>query len=307
MVKRIAHNKISKEDVLADVKKVYDEKPADAKFKMDYYLAHGKYSKAPFKRLGGWNVIMEELGIPLNLHRNATREEMLDDIHRLRNEFGKVTATIQRKHGKYSQKVTDEMFGSFTAMMLAAGYIPSDIAKSKSNEEILEYLSWLYEQHGFLNSGIINAFSDISFVTILNRFGNMAKVYELLKINPQKQSNLKLFRANYVIGVIANELKEDPIYEWSSDWLLNPEKNNRLFVDGYFVKNKLAVEYDGEQHFKYIPFLHGHDKDKFKRQQTLDRHKTKLLEDNGIKVIRFKYNDPLTIENIMHKLHKKLA
>jgi len=307
MTKRIAHNKLNKEDVIADVKKIYDEKPIDAKFKLDYYLEHGKYSKAPFKRFGGWNAIMKELNIPLNLYRNATKEEMINDIHRLHHEFGKVTATIQRKYGKYSQGITDKMFGSFTNMMIAAGYIPSDIAKSKSDEEIIEYLNWLYKQHGFLNSSIIHAFSDISFVTILNRFGSMTKVYELLNINPEKGTNLQLFRANYVIGVVANMLKEDPIYEWSSEWLLNPEGNNRLYVDGYFSKNKIAIEYDGEQHFKYIPFLHGHDEEKFKRQQMLDRHKENMLNENNIKVIRFRYDEPLTVEHITQKIHKVIA
>lgn len=307
MSKRIAHNIISKEDLLADVKKVYDEKPADVKFKLDYYLEQGKYSKAPFKRLGGWNAIVAELDIPLNVHYDATREEMIEDIHRLRSEFGKVTATIQRKHGKYSQKTTDAMFGNFTNMMLAAGYIPSDIAKKMTDEQLLEKAKELYEEHGYLNSSIFDCYSHISRQTYLSRFGTISAIYEKLGINPERNSNMCLRRASFYIGAAAQFFNETPVPEWTTDWLVNPEKNCHLYVDGYFPKRNVAIEYDGEQHFRYVPFLHGHDESKFKRQQKLDRHKNNLLKKNGITVIRFKFNDPMDINFIADKLHKETA
>ena len=55
----------------------------------------------------------------------------------------------------------------------------------------------------------------------------------------------------------------------------------------YFKESNLAVEYDGEQHYKFIKWMHKDFKN-FLKSKERDAKKNKLLEDNGIKLIRIK-------------------
>jgi very-short-patch-repair endonuclease len=75
-------------------------------------------------------------------------------------------------------------------------------------------------------------------------------------------------------------------------------------VDAYFKESNIAVEYDGEQHFKYIPFLHGSDENKFIRQTTLDEHKASILDSLGIKLIRFRFDEPFDIDFIKERVNE---
>ena len=72
-------------------------------------------------------------------------------------------------------------------------------------------------------------------------------------------------------------------------------------LDGYFSNLKIAIEYDGIQHYEYIPKL---DKtyENFLKRQERDKIKTRLCEENNIKLIRIKYDEPLNIEHLKKKI-----
>ena len=61
---------------------------------------------------------------------------------------------------------------------------------------------------------------------------------------------------------------------------------------------KCVIEYDGEQHFKFIPFWHKTEKG-FEEQQERDNIKTRYCEDNNIKLIRIPYTQYNNIELIL--------
>ncbi|UYL05397.1 hypothetical protein DIDNDMLP_00412 [Klebsiella phage KP13-7] len=75
----------------------------------------------------------------------------------------------------------------------------------------------------------------------------------------------------------------------------------QLPFDFYLPELNICIEYDGEQHFKSIPFYGGDDK--FKKQQNNDQIKNQYCEDNNIRLIRIRYDeDPkeiLTREGII--------
>lgn len=85
------------------------------------------------------------------------------------------------------------------------------------------------------------------------------------------------------------------------DWLVNsypgcPYPPKRMELDLYCDVLKLAVEYDGEQHFKYTPYFHGPPPQGLKRfwgQQQRDQRKNQLCADYGVDLIRISYKTPI--------------
>ena len=61
---------------------------------------------------------------------------------------------------------------------------------------------------------------------------------------------------------------------------------------------KCLIEFDGEQHYKFIPYFHG-DEEGFKLQQLRDNIKTNYCKQYGIKLIRIPYTEFNNIKQIL--------
>lgn len=70
-------------------------------------------------------------------------------------------------------------------------------------------------------------------------------------------------------------------------WLLSME------LDGYNEELRLAFEYQGKQHFEYVPLFHHNDEDNFKNQVERDKLKQELCDDNWVCLILVPYWIPL--------------
>ena len=88
------------------------------------------------------------------------------------------------------------------------------------------------------------------------------------------------------------------IREASPDWL----GNQRL--DIYIPSLNLAIEYQGEQHFKHIARFGGVEG--LRQTQERDRRKKHLCKKNKIKLVFFKYNENLSQENVERRLKNLL-
>lgn len=65
------------------------------------------------------------------------------------------------------------------------------------------------------------------------------------------------------------------------DWLKNPKTNRNLELDFFNPELKIAVEYNGEQHYTYKPFFHKSELD-FQEQVYRDKLKKRLCAENGV-------------------------
>lgn len=77
-----------------------------------------------------------------------------------------------------------------------------------------------------------------------------------------------------------------------------------LELDCYNDDLKLAVEYNGIQHYKYIPFFHK-NKEAFQNQKYRDHMKRELCKKNGITLIEVPYT--VKVEDIETFLRKSLS
>jgi Marseilleviridae restriction endonuclease len=62
-----------------------------------------------------------------------------------------------------------------------------------------------------------------------------------------------------------------------------------LELDGYNEKLKLAIEYNGGQHYKYVKYYHKNGEIDFEKQQKNDAKKIKLCQENNIYLIIVPY------------------
>jgi len=96
----------------------------------------------------------------------------------------------------------------------------------------------------------------------------------------------------------------------SFDWLkTKPACNQRMEIDIWVSDIKLAIEYDGEQHFKPVRFANSMTKEQaikvHKEIQLRDKKKTKLIAQhpNEIKYfVRFNYKETINKELVLDKL-----
>lgn len=92
---------------------------------------------------------------------------------------------------------------------------------------------------------------------------------------------------------VLEEIFKRPFNKYRPDFLRNPVTSNgmdsnNLELDCYNSELQLAVEYNGIQHYKYIPYFHK-TKDSFQNQKYRDYMKNEMCKKNGITLIEVPY------------------
>lgn len=93
---------------------------------------------------------------------------------------------------------------------------------------------------------------------------------------------------------IVKDIFNDAIYQYKCEWL------GRQSIDIYVPSRRLAIEYQGEQHYNPIDIFGGEKA--LQKQKYLDEKKRKLCKDNDVKLIEWKYDEPINTENLIKKL-----
>ena len=74
---------------------------------------------------------------------------------------------------------------------------------------------------------------------------------------------------------------------WKNDIVFEEFRvvGSRLTLDFYNANKKIAVEVQGKQHTKYVPFFHGKNKINYINQLKRDQDKLKFCELNDIQLV----------------------
>ena len=104
---------------------------------------------------------------------------------------------------------------------------------------------------------------------------------------------------------VMQKLFDKPFYKIRPQFLNNPVTfgTNNLELDCFNEELKLAVEYDGAQHYKFIPHFHK-THEGFMNQRYRDYMKEQMCKENNIRLIRVPYT--VKIENIESFIVNKL-
>ena len=96
---------------------------------------------------------------------------------------------------------------------------------------------------------------------------------------------------NMVKGIFPNN---EVVHQASPEWL------GRQRLDIFVPDLRLAIEYQGRQHYEPVLFFGGEDG--FRQTQERDRLKTKLCSENGVTVVFFRYDELITREFVENRI-----
>jgi len=107
------------------------------------------------------------------------------------------------------------------------------------------------------------------------------------KCRSKIQKNVKdLLHRHWIADIVFEEL---------------PVLGTRMTLDFYNANKKLAIEVDGNQHYKYNKFFHSNSRQNFLSQLQRDEKKEYFCEINQIKLVRILERDNLN-EKLLSKL-----
>lgn len=99
----------------------------------------------------------------------------------------------------------------------------------------------------------------------------------------------KMNKGEDIVAEAFESLVNAPVYRnLRPAFLKNPETKQNLELDCYCPKYNIAVEYNGEQHYKF-PSSYHKTKEQFINQVYRDRLKRKLCDQNGVYLISVPY------------------
>lgn len=104
-----------------------------------------------------------------------------------------------------------------------------------------------------------------------------------------------------VYQIIKKLYPTDTIYQYRP-MFLKSDKGGQMSYDVYISGLRVAIEFQGEQHFKPVDFFGGNEA--FKNYLKRDEIKKKISEENGIKLIYVRYDEIINEDTIKEKINK---
>jgi hypothetical protein len=122
--------------------------------------------------------------------------------------------------------------------------------------------------------------------------------------NPYQPNEPKISSGERECKRVLETIFKQPFPKERPNFLRNDVSGgNNLELDCFNSKLNLAVEYNGAQHYKFIPYFHK-NKEAFMNQKYRDELKRRMCSDYGINLIEVPYTIP--VENIQDYLVKEL-
>ena len=168
-------------------------------------------------------------------------------------------------------------------------------------------LQKLWKEHGFEITLVVC----IVFILVFSLFRigkkgtwSSSYIYDW-KRRPSRRGPPKESKGEAECRRVLQKYLRKPFANCRPDFLRNPVTGNRfnLELDCYDESLKLAVEYNGAQHYKYIPYFHK-NKEAFLNQKYRDQMKRHLCIENRVNLIEIPNTVP--VEKIESYLVDKL-
>ena len=90
---------------------------------------------------------------------------------------------------------------------------------------------------------------------------------------------------------ILEKIFQSPFPKRRPKWLLNPETGSPMELDCYNEDLKLALEYNGKQHYKFQDRLHKTEEE-YESQKRRDKYKAEICKKRGITLLTVPYTIP---------------
>lgn len=187
----MSNYRYSEAELIQDIERVIDrlgEVPTQKQ-----YSEHGDHALGTIKRrFGCFNNAIEEAGSVPRRERGITPEEIVRDIQRLFDKFGKPPKIAEYdEHGRYSSSTLDNKFGSFNEAIKAAGYLPDrtrNVPASRVLVDLRDHIDQdtsapLVERYGNLG--------EYGIATVKRKFGSKWRGVVRAGIRPHSSTPLR--------------------------------------------------------------------------------------------------------------------
>lgn len=104
---------------------------------------------------------------------------------------------------------------------------------------------------------------------------------------------------NKVMGY--SDFTTQKTFPWLKHYKEGMKRAGVLRIDLFYPKYNLCIEFDGEGHFQQIDWKKGSN-ESLEVVQNRDKLKDKLIYEHGLKLLRFRYDEPLTTEYVTERL-----
>lgn len=175
----------------------------------------GRFSRTLYKRsFGSWNEALEAAGFDPNVQTNISKEDLLDELHRLADEVsGSLVQSDMEKQGAYSISTYERYFGSWTSALEEAG-LELNGSWGVSDEVLLESLRQLADELGHIpKQSDMREFGTFSIGACQYRFGGWNDAIEEAGLMPDRQMNICQQRLLAELQRLADDLGRTPIGE----------------------------------------------------------------------------------------------
>ena len=166
-------------------------------------------------------------------------------------------------------------------------YLVENCVTNRITNEIEHFISELREQYGYsgfvTNSVLVRINKSIS----KNKRRALDKLYnemiEERRVTTKWSSEYKLFS-------IVQKFVADAIYQYRCIWL------GAQSFDVFLPSQNIAIEYQGQQHYEPVEAFGGQEA--FENNIERDARKRRLSEENGVRVLDWRYDIPVTEESV---------
>lgn len=109
-----------------------------------------------------------------------------------------------------------------------------------------------------------------------------------IKTEEKKSCKERKYKGENIACKILEEIYNVPFTKEKPDFLINPKTKRKLELDCYNDSLKIALEYQGEQHYKWPNYTNQSYKE-FQDQVYRDEIKRKICKELGIKLVEVPY------------------
>jgi hypothetical protein len=173
---------------------------------------------------------------------------------------------------------------------------------------MLNKLREIWDKHGFeILVGVAVAIIIIYALIRIGKKGTWSTSYFYPeRTKKSSQSPPKESKGEIECRRVMQQIFNRPFPKARPDILNNPVTggNHNLELDCYNADLRLAVEYNGAQHYKFISYFHK-NKEAFLNQKYRDELKRRMCRDNGITLIEVPYT--VKVSDIRRFIIKKLS
>lgn len=237
-------------------------------------------------KCGGIKNILNKHGLKYRYYNEPTKDDVENIVLRLYNEHGYLNKDLCTKNGVSSSTVR-RLFGNFNNMFNYFDLpvkMPRNVEKKEVVSDILNFIN----KHNSTSSTLYRKYGKYSSNLIL-KFGGWESILSENGITPSGNSQAE----NIIKGVLEARNIEYFIH-YNFEWLKTKDGNN-MYVDFYLPSLNMVIEYDGEQHYKFVPYFHK-TIENYNICKERDLLKENLLKKNGITVKRIIYSDDILLE-----------